>query len=834
MTVAGTGTGNPLMVNGLISGITTPKVIQALLQGYQVPINNLSRQQATLQAKVTDYRALSTDFQAVLTAAQTMARASQWDLATATTSNSAVATAVASAGAQTGSLSFTVNQLAQANVLASSQGVSSEGQAVTSSASLLVATGGAAVGFGTLSAGSGLALGSHTITVSQSSAAAAVTGGSALGASTTITATNDTLALTVDGTPYTLTLASGSYTPSALVTAVDAAARTAGAPVEASVAPTGAIRISSDRQGSAAAIGVTGGTAAAALGLTAGQAGTGADAVVTVDGAKTTLSSITPGMAVTLAAPGSATITATVATAPDAAGALVAAGTVQAADVSTGSGSLSQVVAAINAAGLAATASAVRVSSGAYILQVSANKTGQAGSVSVDPNAFAGSPLGKMQTIAQAQDATVSVGGASGYTLSSSTDTFANLLAGTAVTVASTGQATVTVSPDAAAEATRVQGLVTAANKALGDIQKYAGYTTASKRGGPLMGSAVLTGLKNEILTVFGSVAGTSSLGDLANAGVTLTKAGTIDFTKDKFTTAFVADPSQVADLFTQGGTYAPSGSANAGDVSFVAAGNATAAGTYAVAVSRSATQAVDTGGVLSGGAVSTGETLTVQMGSATATYSTTAGESLGAVVTGLNRAFAGAGLSLTAQKVTGATSLEIVSNGYGSAASFTVTSTASGTGTTGLGGATPGSAAAFAGTDVAGTIGGVTATGQGQFLTAPTGAPLDGMAVRVAASGISTTTPLGTVSYRPGVAQQLVTAMTGATNAVTGSITAAIKSLAQQATGLNGQISRYVGLERSQQAVLQQEFTTMETTLGKLKNESSMLTSQLAKLPGF
>lgn len=835
MTVASAGTSG-IVVNGLVSGITTTRVIQALLRGYQVPIDNLARQQTTLRSEAADYRTLSTDFQSVLTAAQALNTTSLWDLATATTSAPSVATADASAGAQTGSITFAVNQLAQANVLASTRGVSSEGTIVSSSPSLLLATGAAGIGFSSLSAGSGLSIGSHTITVTQSSAAAEVTGSAALASTTKITTgSNDSLTLTVDGTAYTLTLASGTYTPSGLVTAVDAAAQAAGAPVSAAIAPTGALRISTDRQGSLAAVTVTGGTALGSLSLTSGQSGSGANAVVTVDAVKTTLTSITPGAAVTLKASGTSSITATVSSAPDAAGALVAAGTAHAADVSTGNGSLSQVVAAINSSGLAVTASAVQIASGTYILQVAANTTGVDGSVTIDPNAFTGSALGSLQTITQAQDATVTVGGSNGYTLSSSTDTFSDLLAGTAVAVTSTGTATVTVTRDAAGEASKVQTLVTAANKALADIQRYAGYTTTRKVGGPLMGSAVLDSIKNQILSTFGSVGGTSSLGDLANAGVTLNKTGSIAFTSEKFTTAFTANPTSVEKLFTQDGTYTPSATANAGEVSFVAAGTDTTAGTYAVKVSHSATQGIDKG-ALGAGTVSVGETLTVKAGSLTAAYTTTAGESLGQIATGLNSAFGTAGLSLTAEVVSTGTrsQLEIVTNGYGSAASFSVASTASGTGTTGLGGPTAGTAASFSGTDVVGTIGGVAATGNGQALAAPPGAPLDGLSVLVTASGISVTTALGTLTYSPGVAQRLVSSMTAATDPSTGSITDAIKSLTQQATGLTSQINRYETIEKSQEAVLKQEFATMEVNLGKLKNESSMLTSQIARLPGF
>ncbi len=836
MTVAGAGTGGSLVVNGLVSGITTPKVIQALLQGYQVPIKNLSLQQANLISQAGDYRTLGTDFQAVLTSAQTLARTSQWNLAKASTSNSSVATAVAAAGAQTGSLTFTVDQLAQANVLASSQGVASQGQTVTTASSLLLATGAAGLGFRSLSAGGGLTLGSHSLTVTQSSAAAAVDGSGAVGTVTITSGTTTVIGVTVGGTGYTLHLAAGSYTPSGLVTAVDAAAKAAGAPIAASVAPTGALRLSTAAQGSTATLKVTGGNALTTLKLTTGQSGTGADAVVTLDGTKNTLTKVVAGGIVQLHGVGTAVVTATVATAPDAAGALVAAGSAKAAVVSTGDKSLSQVVAAINSSGLAATASAVQLASGAFILQVSASQTGTAGAVTLDPKAFTGSPLGSMQAIAQAQDATVSIGGANGYTLTSSTDTFANLLPGTAVTAASTGTATVTVTADATGEGTRVKGLVTAANKALADIQTYAGYTTSAKKGGPLMGSAVLTGIKEQILSIFGSVAGTSSLGDLSNVGITLSKTGTVHFTQQKFTSAFAADPNQVSALFTQGGTFAPASPAYAGDVAFAFAGATTREGTYAVSVSHSATQATDTGTAVAGGKVSTAETLTVRMGTATVRYTTSAGESLTAVASGLNQAFAGAGLALTAQVVSGATTttLRVVSNSYGSAAAFSVTSSATGTGTTGLGGATAGTPATFAGSDVAGTIGGVTSTGNGQVLSAPTGAPLDGLALVVSATGISTTTPLGTVGYHPGVAQQLVSLMTGATNPAYGSVTSAVKSLTAQATGLTSQIDMYSHLEQSQQAVLQQEFVNMETNLGKLKNESSMLTSQLAKLPGL
>ncbi|MHB1583557.1 MAG: flagellar filament capping protein FliD [Acidimicrobiales bacterium] len=831
---AGTGASPPLLVNGLISGINTQQVIQALLQSYQIPITNLQDQQSTLNSQASDYQTINTDLQALLTAAEALNQPSSWNLMTASSSDQAVATATASPGATAGSLGFTVDQLAQSNILASAGTVSSQNATVTSASSFLVAVGAPALGFSGLAAAGGLAAGSHQIEVTQSSAAATVTG-TALPASTTITTgSNDTLTVSVGGTAYTLTLAAGTYSPSQLASAVQQAATAASAPLDASVNAAGQLTLSSTEQGSSASLSVTGGTALSALGLTSGQAGTGTDAIVTVDGTATTLSAITPGQQVSLAAP-TGSITATVASAPpDGGTALVAAGSASASVVSSGNGSLSQVVSNIDNAGLGVSAQAVQVGAGQYILQVAAGTTGLAGAVTVDPTAFSGSPLDGLTTIAQAQDAKVTVGGSSGYSLTSGNDTFANLLPGTSVTVTGTGSTTVSVAADATGEAGKVSSLVSSANQVLSDIQSLAGYDAATKTGGPLMGSAVLTTLQQQVLSIFGATAGTSNLANAAGAGITLNQNGSLTFDQSAFEAAFAKSPSQVTDLFVQGGTFSPSSPSYQGQVSLLYAANASVPGSYAVSISHSATQATDTGAAPSGGTISTPETLTITSGGQTANYTTTTGESLSSVASGLNAAFSAAGLGLSAQLVGSGTQLQITSAQYGSAQSFTVTSTANGSGTTGLGGAV-GTPVTFTGTDVAGTINGVAATGDGQVLTAPASDPtLAGLAIQVTTPGISSATNLGTFTYTAGVAQQLASLAQTASNPGTGSISSAIAGLTNEATGLNSGIAMYQQMEASQQKVLQNEFATMEATLGTLKNESSLVSSQLSQLPGF
>ena len=73
------------------------------------------------------------------------------------------------------------------------------------------------------------------------------------------------------------------------------------------------------------------------------------------------------------------------------------------------------------------------------------------------------------------------------------------------------------------------------------------------------MGSAVVEGLQQQILSIVGSVSGTSTLGDSADVGITLNSDGTLSFDQDAFESAYSANPKAVAALFTQGATFTPS-----------------------------------------------------------------------------------------------------------------------------------------------------------------------------------------------------------------------------------------------------------------------------------
>jgi flagellar hook-associated protein 2 len=161
--------------------------------------------------------------------------------------------------------------------------------------------------------------------------------------------------------------------------------------------------------------------------------------------------------------------------------------------------------------------------------------------------------------------------------------------------------------------------------------------------------------------------------------------------------------------------------------------------------------------------------------------------------------------------------SVQITSADYGSQRSLSVT--ASGSDELGLAGS-------FSGSDVAGTIDGVAATGDGQVLADPISDPiLAGMSLLVTTPGISSSTNLGTFTYAPGLAGALASLSTTSTG-TNGELTTTISGLQNNNKSLSSQITLEQQLLTQQQNALMAEFNNLEATLASLKSQSSFLSS--------
>jgi flagellar hook-associated protein 2 len=101
-------------ISGLVSGLDTGSIISQLMQIESQPQALLQQKMTAVAQDAVAYRDVNTSFAALQSAAAKLTDPATWSAMKATTNSSSV-TATANAGAAGGSLTFTVNQLAQAH-----------------------------------------------------------------------------------------------------------------------------------------------------------------------------------------------------------------------------------------------------------------------------------------------------------------------------------------------------------------------------------------------------------------------------------------------------------------------------------------------------------------------------------------------------------------------------------------------------------------------------------------------------------------------------------------------------------------------------------------------
>jgi len=815
-------TTTPVSFGGLESGLNTSEIISAEMQVFEQPLDSLQTQQSSLNTQISDYQSINSQLLSLQQAADVLANPVAYDEAfSASSSNSSIATGTIASGSAAGSVTLAVDQLATGSTQIS-QGTVASTDDVVASGNVLVGSGGLALGLDSFTAGSGLSVGTHSISVTQASSGATVAASTSLAASTTITGANDQLDADVNGSPLSVTIASGTYTQGQLAQAIT---QGSGGALSASVSSGGQLSIATTQQGSTSSLQVTGGSALGDLGLSSGSTVYGTDGQIDVDGTTTTVNDIagTGTTQVTLDSGDGGTLTASIS------GGL-SVGSMTAQNISVGDGSLSSVVAGINQADTGVTATALQVGTNQYALEVTSNSTGTAGAATVDTQAFASSSLGTLQTTTAAQDAIVSIGGTGGFQVTSQTNTVTGLLPGVSVNLAqvSASPVTITVAPDGSQMVSQISSLVSAANQVLSSISTDTAYNESTNTAAPLNGQTSLNELAQQVLSLVGQAVGSSGSGSDGtageSAGLAITSSGTITFNQSAFEAAYDKNPSAVQAMFTEGGTFSASGSAYDGQVSVAGATDGTTPGDYAISISQSAAQAVDLGSSVFAAPTSTvgaAESYTVSSGSNSATYAVSAGESVADVISGLNGALAAAGIDVSASLhgSAGSYQVQLSSADYGSAATFGISTT----GADQLGVTASGST--YTGTDVAGTIDGQTATGSGQILSlSDPSDPANGLVLQVTTPGITAPTSLGTVDYKPGMAESLANLAEQSTISPRGQIADTISGLKSTLSNVTGEIALQQQLVATQQATLTQEFTNLEETLSQLSSESQFL----------
>ncbi len=535
-------------IDGLVTGLDTTTIIKQLMAVERKPQDALTTRKTQAEKARTELTGIRSDVNALGSLAKDLRLASAWNPLKATSTNATAVTLAATSAATTGSYSFRVTSLASAASVYSTSTFASLDSPVGPSGDVFSSSGHQALGISSMT-GTGFDPGDVAFEVLQASTAAKLDSVVDIPAvPITIDGTNDGIDISVDGFSFSVHLANDTYTTKAdLAAALDDAIQASGAAgkVTASLNDQDRIQLTTTGEGSAHSVSITGGTATADLGLSVGFTAIGTDGIVSVNGTSTNVTDASAGAVVSLPSGGTGTISATLS------GGL-REGTAQVQQLSAGTGSLTDVVNAVNRSNLGYSASAVNTGNG-YRLQLTAKSTGAASAFTPDAQLFGSTAF---TTLSAGSDAQISVTGANPYTVTSATNTFSNLLPGVDVTVNALTDSAVTVSTehDLDAVATRVGELVTKLN----DLNARIAKATANVPGGDrsvLQGSRETRRAAEALRSALVAPVDESSFSSVGVVGLELTKDGTVTFDKAKFTEALKRNPDEVAKLFTSGAT---------------------------------------------------------------------------------------------------------------------------------------------------------------------------------------------------------------------------------------------------------------------------------------
>jgi flagellar hook-associated protein 2 len=487
---------------------------------------------------------------------------------------------------------------------------------------------------------------------------------------------------------------------------------------------------------------------------------------------------------------------------------------------------------AINNANAGVTATIINDGSGTpYRLLITANESGTANSFTITDNLSGGQALG----LVQAQAATDAQFAVNGVNITNSSNSISDVISGVTFTLKGLTASPITLNVDKDIDAI-VQAFnefISSFNEVNSYINNQFTYDTTTKKAGLLSGDFTLrriqSTLQNDIIQSISNRF--TSYGVASQVGLKFNRDGSLSLDEAKFRSALSSNYTAVAALFLGDGT--PSGNVTADDsrVTYNGKTSATQAGSYSVQIDSLAQQASAVGSqqVV---ALAAGETLTITSGTSTAIVDLLQNDTLSTVLSKINSALSAQGMGITAID-DGTGKIKITSNNYGSSQTFTVVSDGDGSaGTTGFNS----SPIVATGVDIAGSIGGHAAIGDGLILTGANGQPEEGLSLTVS----QTTTGLyGSVSVASetegteggSILMNLQSLLDGITDPLSGPIHNSTDSLNQSIRSLNDQIEAYQDRLEVRRTMLTAEFQKADEALRLLTVTQSALNNQINSL---
>jgi flagellar hook-associated protein 2 len=417
-----------------------------------------------------------------------------------------------------------------------------------------------------------------------------------------------------------------------------------------------------------------------------------------------------------------------------------------------------------------------------------------------------------------------------GIAVSKANNTVDDAIAGVTLTLKKTNVGTptsVNVAVDLTGITTAVKGFVDGYNTMTKSLRSLTAYDDVAKKASVLTGDAVARNIQTALRGIFSTDigGGVSSFSALTEIGVSLQKDGTLAVDNTKLQKAITENAGKIPGLF------AAVGNATDAMVSYSSTTAKTKPGTYAVEVSRLATQGTLSGSAAASTTITAGvnDTLTVLLDNQTETITLGAGSYASAdalaaeIQTKINGVakFSGVGSTISATQTGGV--LSLLSKRYGSTSRIEIVG---GNGMTDLFG-TP---ASVLGVDVEGKINGVTAFASGQNLTGATGDASDGLRITIAGGAPGAR---GNLTFSQGfatrfdalIASQLDSA--GPIASRTTGIAASIKTLDQNQDALTLRL-------QATEKRLRAQYTALDTTMSNLTATGNSLAAQLTGLQSY
>ncbi|MCD6360767.1 MAG: flagellar filament capping protein FliD [Armatimonadetes bacterium] len=382
----------------------------------------------------------------------------------------------------------------------------------------------------------------------------------------------------------------------------------------------------------------------------------------------------------------------------------------------------------------------------------------------------------------------------------------------------------VDVSWDQDAAVDEVSQFVDAYNDIVSFINSNRQFDAETGESGPFLGNLAVMNFEQSLRSQVTEIVDTLG-GDLVLAsqiGITTGRHGELVFDSTDFRSALSADPAGAKRLF---------GQAHEETSEYVQFQSATSATQdsgpdgWTVHITQAAAQATALSAELASG-IAVDETLTI----GGVDVALTAGMSLQDAADRLNAMFTAQKMELQAGVV--GDRLQIRHELWGASYGVVITSSLDdGAGGTDLGGATAGMAQNYVGSDVAGTIGGMSCTGRGRLLTADEGTDAEGLTLLVTAED---TGDAGVVRFSKGIAARLSDFVLAATDTENGilsraadSISSEIDAIDERIEDMNAEVDRYI-------AKLQSDFAMMESRMSRSKSLLDWMSMQIQYLPGM